>query len=192
MLKLTFSPEQNTPEFVKSTEEYKKIWDKDGERIVENLERAAEMPFDSNIKNIKVVVYNGYSFVKWRENNNKKEVEFIKMRASYPAEIKTGTLIHELGHILLLNLKGFRHEGVFVGMERTLFLILFDVWEELFGKKFAENQVIVESKRTGIFDYKEAWRWALSMNREKRQDLLKISKEISAVENKGNAKEILK
>jgi hypothetical protein len=41
----------------------------------------------------------------------------------------------------------------------VLYLFLYDVWESLWGKNFADRQVEIESGRTGLYDYKTAWKW---------------------------------
>jgi hypothetical protein len=59
----------------------------------------------------------------------------------------------------------------------VLFLILYDVWVALYGEQFANEQVDVEKKRRGLYDYQAAWNWALSLSKEDRgarfQDILK-------------------
>jgi len=49
-----------------------------------------------------------------------------------------------------------------------LFLILYDVWIELYGERFANEQIEVEKKRRGLYDYESAWNWALSLSKEER------------------------
>ena len=49
-----------------------------------------------------------------------------------------------------------------------LFLFLYDVWESLWGKAFADEQVTVESGRKGLYDYETAWKWARSIGKEER------------------------
>jgi hypothetical protein len=51
---------------------------------------------------------------------------------------------------------------------RVLFLILYDVWERLYGKGFADEQVEVEKRRRGVYDYAAAWEWALAQSQEER------------------------
>ena len=49
----------------------------------------------------------------------------------------------------------------------VLFLILYDIWVGLYGKKFADEQVEVEKKRRG--PYPAAWEFALSMTKKERE-----------------------
>jgi hypothetical protein len=55
-----------------------------------------------------------------------------------------------------------------VDEHRLLFLFLYEVWESLGGKEFADRQVVVESGRKGIYHYETAWKWALALSKEQR------------------------
>jgi hypothetical protein len=35
-------------------------------------------------------------------------------------------------------------------------------WADLYGERFAVDQVEVERGRRGLYDYESAWNWALS------------------------------
>ncbi len=87
----------------------------------------------------------------------------MKLRASYDLEVKKGTLIHELSHRLLFNLKnkpaGDEH--------KLLNLFLYDVWEELYGTQFAHNMVRAEKEFGSL--YRDAWEYALSMDKDSRK-----------------------
>lgn len=48
-------------------------------------------------------------------------------------------------------------------------LALYDIWLELKGKDFADEEVKVESSRTEM--YQQAWNWALKMTGEERRSL---------------------
>lgn len=48
------------------------------------------------------------------------------------------------------------------------FLILYDIWEKLYGKEFADQAVVVEKKRKGLYDHESAWEWALAFTKEQR------------------------
>ena len=65
------------------------------------------------------------------------------LRASYPTETKRGTLVHELAHRLAADVpfKGDHHE--------LIFLFVYDVWVDLWGQPFADDQVRIESLRKG-------------------------------------------
>lgn len=53
-----------------------------------------------------------------------------------------------------------------LGLHKQIDLPLYDIWADLYGQKFADDQVKIESART--LRYKEAWDWALGMPRNER------------------------
>jgi hypothetical protein len=143
-----------------STDEYKEIWQKEGEKITSVMNKLFKTPepldFDA-------VIYEGISH---SGNSNKP----MYLRASYSRDVKVGTLIHELGHRYINFLKN-RLENF--DEHRTLFLVLYDVWFELYGKTFADMMVSVESQRKGLYDYESAWKDVLNISKEERLSLYK-------------------
>ena len=87
--------------------------------------------------------------------------EPMRMRASYPPATKRATLIHELGHRLQSDL--FRQNEEEHG---PLFLWIYDVWTQLYGKQFADEQVTVEKRRGG--PYPAAWDAGMALTPEQR------------------------
>jgi hypothetical protein len=87
----------------------------------------------------------------------------MQLRASYPRATKQATLVHELAHRLISELvpKSFETHPV-------IFLFVYDVWVELWGQPFADEQVVVESGRRGLYDYETAWKDALALTPEER------------------------
>ena len=49
-----------------------------------------------------------------------------------------------------------------------LFLYLYDVWVGLYGREFADAEVVVESARKGYYDYEGAWRDVLALTESAR------------------------
>ncbi len=98
----------------------------------------------------------------------------LKLRANYPVDTKKATLVHELGHILLVD-NGIKTERL--SSHQLLFLFLYDVWCDLFGNRFADEQVLVEKKRAD--KYKIAWEWTLAKTESQRREL--FSKEVPDV-----------
>ena len=84
----------------------------------------------------------------------------MMLRASYPEPTKRATLVHELGHRLQVGVAGDMDE------HEVLFLWLYDVWVELWGQRFADEQVVVERARGG--PYPKAWDAALALDRSAR------------------------
>jgi hypothetical protein len=91
--------------------------------------------------------------------------------------VKRATLIHELGHRLLVPIRIPKSKDL--DEHKVLFLILYDVWEQLYGKEFADRSVEVEKQRKGLYDYEAAWKWALSLSKEQRAAEFKELKEFT-------------
>jgi hypothetical protein len=156
---LSFSPESE--KFAEATKTYQAIWDAEGKRIVQAMEEVSGVKFGQ--EDVKVIVYEGISYSGFKDRP-------MKLRASYPHDIKKATLVHELGHRLNGNIK---NRPADVDEHRLLFLYLYDVWVKLYGKGFADNAVEVEKKRKGVYDYESAWNWALALSEQQRAARLK-------------------
>jgi hypothetical protein len=72
-----------------------------------------------------------------------------------------------LGHRLAAGVpfKGEHHE--------LIFLFVYDVWVELWGQRFADEQVRIESLRKGIVDYEASWKKTLQLSAAERARRLK-------------------
>jgi proline iminopeptidase len=154
-LNLTFSPESE--KYEQATADYQVIWTTDSKKIIEAMESVSGLRFTE--KDVRVIVYEGVSWSGYRADP-------MKLRASYPSEIKKATLVHELGHRLIDPIRIPKAKQL--DEHRVLFLILYDIWEKLYGREFADHAVAVEKKRKGIYDYESAWQWALSLTKEER------------------------
>jgi hypothetical protein len=153
-VKLNFTAEAE--KFNAATEEYRGIWQTDGARIIEAMEQVSGVKFPET--EVEVIVYEGVSSSGFRQIP-------MKMRASYPLDIKKATLIHELGH---RHLSQFRSITKDTEDHPLLFLWLYDVWVKLYGKEFADNAVKVESARKGIVDYEGIWKATLALTEQER------------------------
>ncbi|HEX8160430.1 MAG TPA: hypothetical protein VF538_00915 [Pyrinomonadaceae bacterium] len=163
-VRVSFSPESE--KYAQATKEYQDIWNSEGKRIIEAMERVSGIKFTEN--DIRAIVYEGVS---WSGFGN----DPMKLRASYPPGVKKATLIHELGHRLLARLPKTKE----MDEHRVLFLALYDIWESLYGKDFADKMVEVERKRRGLYDYESAWKWALSLSKEERATKFKALRELA-------------
>ena len=150
-----FEPESPTEAFVKAAGEYDALWKAEGVRMVEAMERISGLPFEERA--IKAVIYEGVSFSGSGDRP-------MRLRASYPADVKKATLIHELLHRMLGRVKVTGE----IDEHRKIFLVLYDIWVALYGKEFADQNVAVEAKRKGLYDYETAWKWALAMSADER------------------------
>jgi len=165
-VKLTFTPETKTPEFEAAATEYRSIWAAEGVRVVQVMERITGLKFPQ--KDIKIQVFEGTSTASLLFDRAGVPVgsrDPMRFRASYSAENKKGTLIHELGHRMNLNL---RSRPADLDEHRLLFLYLYDLYVDLYGKEFADGQVAFGRTLKGRYDYDAAWTWALAMTREER------------------------
>ena len=150
-----FEPQSPTDAFIKAAAEYDALWKAEGDRMIDAMERATGVRF--NERNIKAVIYEAASFSGLGDRP-------MRLRASYPADVKKATLVHELLHRMLHEIKTTAE----IDEHRKLFLVLYDIWVALYGKEFADRNVAVESQRKGLYDYDSAWKWALAMSAEER------------------------
>ena len=150
IVRLEFVPESET--FAAAVGEYERIWAADAARIVRTMEEVSGLTFTDTA--VTAIVFEGVSSSGYRDTP-------MRLRASYPFDTKKATLIHELGHRLQSPL--FRQEDEEHG---PLFLWLYDTWVRLYGKEFADAQVIVEKRRRG--PYTRAWDEALSLSAKQR------------------------
>lgn len=146
--------EAQSPQFEAARAEYEAIWLEDGERIIEALEQRTGVSVEPGT--IQVIVYEGVSSSGYKQRP-------MRMRASYPPDTKRATLVHELSHRLIAEFFYKEDED-----HPYLFLFLYDVWVDLWGKAFADAQVEIESQRRGIYDYEGAWKTALALGAEGR------------------------
>jgi hypothetical protein len=153
---VTFVAQDKNPRFEAATDEYRSIWAAEGSRIIASMEQMSKLRFPE--KSVKGEIYEGASF-------SGRRGEPMRLRASYPASVKKGTLVHELGHRMNAQLEK-RPPGL--DEHRLLFLYLYDLWENLYGKEFADLEVAWERTLKGRYDYDAAWTWALAMTRDER------------------------
>ena len=151
---MTFTPQDQT--FAEAAEAYRALWADEGSKIVEAMEQGSGLTFLE--KDVKAVIFEGPSSSGFGDRP-------MYLRASYPADVKKATLVHELGHRLIAQLTNRPPD---LDEHRVLFLFLYDVWESLWGKDFADQQVIIERGRQGLYDYDTAWKWALSISKDER------------------------
>ena len=87
----------------------------------------------------------------------------IRLRAGYSPTYKKATPAHEIGHRLAFALP----DRGGLDDHRLLYLFLYDVWTDLYGREFADRMVSIE-RRIGPA-YADAWTWALAMTRKERR-----------------------
>jgi hypothetical protein len=155
-VELRFVPASD--DFAAAVREYGQIWTADGARVVAAIERISGLSFvyDQFVDtSITATVLEKPSSSGFRDRSG------MELRASYPSDTKRATLIHELGHRVMAGL--YRRDEEEHG---ALFLWLYDVWVALYGKAFADEQVIVERRRGG--PYPKAWDEAMHLSATER------------------------
>jgi hypothetical protein len=151
---MTFTPQDQT--FSEAADAYRQTWVAEGSAIVDAMERVSGLRFLES--HVSAVVFEGPS-------RSGTESTPMYLRASYSANVKRSALVHEHGHRLIAQL---RTRPPDLDEHRVLDLFLYDVWESLWGKDIADQQVTFESGLTGLYDYKGAWAWALSLSKDQR------------------------
>jgi hypothetical protein len=142
--------------FAAASDEYRRLWEAEGPRIVAVMESATGLTFPATP--VEAIVSEGRPMTAF-------DGRTIRLRASYSADYEKATLVHEMGHRLALGLP--RSAGL--DDHRLLYLFLYDVWTDLYGRDFADRMVAIERRIPGAYDYDSAWSWALAMTREQRQ-----------------------
>jgi hypothetical protein len=163
---MTFSPEKKTAAFNAAVDEYRAIWAAEGNRIIDGMEQISKLRFPE--KGVKAQIYEGPSF-------SGRGGAPMRLRASYQPDEKKGTLVHELGHRMNAQLTIRPQE---LDEHRLLFLYLYDLYVDLYGKEFADKEVAFGKTLKGLYDYEAAWNWAMAMSREER--LAKFAEVVSA------------
>ena len=148
------------PRFAEGTDEYRQLWEAEGPRMVEAMERLTGLTFPADP--VEVLVRDGPPMTAF-------DGRTIRLRARCSPGCKLGTFSHELGHRLALLLSRTAE----IDDHRLLYLFLYDAWTDLYGADFADRMVRIERRIPGAYDYDAAWTWALSMTRAQRQARLR-------------------
>ena len=143
-----------SPEYAEAAGEYRRLWQAEGPRIVAAMEAATGLAFPT--ARVDVIVSEGRPMASF-------DGRTIRLRASYSPAYKKATLAHEIGHRLTFAMPRTAE----LDDHRLLYLFLYDVWTDLYGREFADRMVSIE-RRIGP-DYEAAWTWALAMTREERR-----------------------
>ncbi len=154
-VRVTFVPESDS--FAAAAQEYEQIWGAEGPQIIAAMESVSGLQFTNPIyadTAITVIMLEQAASSGYREHP-------MHMRASYPPSTKRATLVHELGHRLQSNLFRYGEDN-----HDALFLWLYDVWVELYGRPFADGEVDAERRRGGR--YPAAWDAAMALAAEER------------------------
>ncbi|MGZ8997490.1 MAG: hypothetical protein ACXW2T_01405 [Allosphingosinicella sp.] len=147
-----------SPQLAAPAEEYRRIWEADGEQIVAVMEEVAGVPYPDSA--IEVIVSEGKPMTSY-------DGRTIRLRGRYSAAYKKATLVHEIGHRLAFTLR----RPPELDDHKLLYLFLYDVWTDLYGQAFADRMVSIE-RQIGPA-YAAAWDFVLAMSRGERQAMLR-------------------
>lgn len=160
MLNIKFHPESDIiPELMDAADEYMLIWNEHGNAIVAKLEELSNLNFKETF--INAVIFEGRSHSKP-----------LSLRSNLSSNLKKAVLVHELCHRLIAGNKVAKIVGKPFSDEQTLQnhkqldLILYDALIDIFGDDIANELVEWESE---LPLYKEAWGYALSLDRKQRR-----------------------
>ena len=154
-LRINFYPEHDDPILIKVAQTQHETWLAEGGRIVEVISS-----------------YTGLNFIET------EITAVITYQASFSHPLVLyyqagkGRLIHELLHRLFVgNDIEIPNKKLNPKLEihKVLNLVLYDIWDELYGEEFANNQVEIESK-FGSEAYVLAWKYALSLSSQERKE----------------------
>lgn len=144
------------PTLVPAAEEYRRIWEQEGQRMVDTLESTSGATFPA--APIEVHIVNGNSMMSF-------DGRTMRLRANHSPEQKRAVLLHELGHRLAFSYPRTAE----LDDHRLLFLFLYDAYCDLYGASFADLMVAAERRSTHGYDYDGAWGSVLSLTRAERQ-----------------------
>lgn len=120
--------------------EYEKIWNKEGELIVEKIQKISGMSFTT--RDISGVVYEGKSMS-----------HPLMLRYDYSYDFKKAVLIHELLHILLVDNK-IKHCNS-ISVHKEIYSYYYDILLDMYGKEFLSYVIEKESEFGDM--YRETW-----------------------------------
>jgi hypothetical protein len=151
---VTFTPVEQ--KFAAASGEYRSLWCGEGARIMAAMERVSGFPYPGG--SVEVFVTNSTPMTAFGGRS-------MSLKASYPTYYKRATLVHEFGHRLAFTMPRTSD----LDEHRLLYLFLYDVWEDLYGREYADGMAAIERQIAGRYDYAGAWDWTLAMTRAERQ-----------------------
>jgi hypothetical protein len=164
-MQINFYPEYDNPEFEKAAKKYGKIWEEEGDKIIEVIEKISGLKFKEKIINAITYKYGSWAYP-------------LSLQVDLPPKFKKCSIIHELCHRLVRGNNFETKKYTIKNTHKQIDLILFDILSTLYGEEIAKEEIEFEISLwtgKGISPYKIAWDWALSMTKEERQKLWKKS-----------------
>jgi hypothetical protein len=178
MLVIKFYPDSDFWDLRESTRTYRELWKKKGKKVTKSIEKISGLKFRETFINAVVFLakFPSQSFP-------------LSLRGDIADKMKLPILVHELchrimvgNHIRLLKNKVKNEQEAILERHKVVDIILYDIWVEIFGRKYTDEIVQSESaiQKTGV--YKKAWNWALKFTEKERakrfSEIVKRSKKV--------------
>lgn len=167
-MNVNFYPDSDAEGLSEAADEYRKVWEKEGDKIVSEIEKISGLKFTRKFLNA-IVWLEPYA---WS----------YPLALSYlsPEKHKKMDIAHELCHRLMIQNKIQSKPFTRLNTHKQIFLILCDVLLNLYGEEQTKKQIEAEigiwTKTGGKKEdnpYKEAWDYATKMTKEERQSEFK-------------------
>lgn len=91
MINIEFYSGSKKPKVVQALQEYREIWEKEGKKIVNVIEKISGLKFPKAERTLRAEIIEG----------RRSRSEPFQLNANWPKEIKKGVIVHELCHRLL-------------------------------------------------------------------------------------------
>lgn len=156
MLTVFFESSSNEKAMYQAAESYRILWKDNGEKIVKSIEEISHIAFTTSSISFRIV-------------NGPSRSHPPELRGNQGSFAKKEAITHELCHILLRdnNLKAKQfNTSLSLGIHMVIDLILYDIFTDVWGQKFAREAVRLESKHSQV--YRKAWKWATGFSKEQR------------------------
>ncbi|HZU18514.1 MAG TPA: hypothetical protein VFD01_18160 [Candidatus Dormibacteraeota bacterium] len=154
---LHFHPEADRKELVGAAEEYRAIWDADGDRLVEALTQISGLDFKGGFLHALVHAGDTTTFP-------------LLFKADLTRPLKQAALSRHLARRLLADhgLDGpKKQERAEFASHANVNLILLDAWHQVWGEAFARDAIAAESQAAPVL--RRAWQLVLTLGPRGRQ-----------------------
>jgi len=158
-MKINFIPDSDRQDFSQAVAEYQEVWNQYKDKIVDAWERMTGLKFKES--EINAIVYEGRS----------QSHPFL-LRSNLDVERKATVLVHELGHRIIYKRQNIPEINSLEN-HKTLFLVLYEVFEKVFDNEVADRAVEWDCVNLSPEVYKAAWDWAFEFSKEERAEKFK-------------------
>ena len=125
-MKILFLPDHEDIKLVKLADDCNKLWKKEGDKITQSIEKLCTLKFKE--KKINAILFDHDAIC---------QAFPLGLKSDHPEDRLKSILIHELVHRIVahssLRIKSHTHSEKIQKLHKLIYLILFDVWEELYA-----------------------------------------------------------